>query len=90
MIKYLNSEKGGKEYEIETREREKYVKKVADPLGPAKAQIQALRAAMKKTSCVDKLTQFLASNNKLQQYGATFQKFLSWYEKGDTNESRVE
>jgi hypothetical protein len=26
----------------------------------------------------------------LQQYGATFQKFLSWYEKGDTNESRVE
>lgn len=90
LIKYLNSEKGGREYEIETKDKEKYVKRVPDPLGPAKAQILALRNALKRTGCVDKLTQYLAYNNKLQQYGSTFQKFLNWYEKGDVNESRNE
>ncbi len=61
-----------------------------DPLGPARAQITGLRNAMKRNTCVEKFVQFLAHNNKLQQYQATFQKFLQWYEKGDMNESRTD
>lgn len=68
MIKYLNSEKGGKEYDFEVRDKNKYVKRLEDPLGPSKRTIEDFRSFMKTKGSLDRVIKKMAHRNKLAIY----------------------